>query len=297
MKSSAPKARIVFWRITSLLLAFLLALLLYGAWANKMPVNARSAEQKGQRVVIGLESGSPASELGANSLADENSKVPMAAALLSPVAPPLMSVPLVSKPRIVIILSNLEEVSAGMEQAIELPAVITLGFSPYAPEAEQWAERARQEQHDMLLTLPIEFTKESVQRLESMLARFPHIAGIYSATDENLSTDLDKLRPVLDSIKARNLLFLYGGNVGHIQPAGSIALPLFAVNLRLDEKTSQPIEQQLSELEKIARHNGYAIGMGTTDPLVITALENWLGTVEAKGVEIIPISALMNSRK
>ena len=53
------------------------------------------------------------------------------------------------------------------------------------------------------------------------------------------------------------------------------------------------IGRQLAELVRIAKEHGRAIGIGHPHPATISALRKWLVETDRQGIEIVPVSRLM----
>ena len=64
----------------------------------------------------------------------------------------------------------------------------------------------------------------------------------------------------------------------------------------LDNEGDNPayIRKQLDELAETARKNGHAIGIGHPHPATISELRKWLAETGNKGIEVVPVSRLMN---
>ena len=58
--------------------------------------------------------------------------------------------------KIVVIVSGLGLDRRVTERAIDMPAVVTLEFSPYGRSLSRWALFARERGHELLLSLPVE---------------------------------------------------------------------------------------------------------------------------------------------
>ena len=68
---------------------------------------------------------------------------------------------------------------------------------------------------------------------------------------------------------------------------------ILANDVILDEVIStEAINEKLFELEKIAQKDGYAIAMGSSNPLTVELLTKWISSLEAKGIKLIPINDL-----
>jgi polysaccharide deacetylase 2 family uncharacterized protein YibQ len=105
--------------------------------------------------------------------------------------------------------------------------------------------------------------------------------------------------PVLEEIKSRGLLYLDDGTAAR-STAGQIARDLgldYSVSQIVidEEQNGKEIDIALKKLETIALENGFAIGIGSSLPITIGRVSEWVGTLEAKGIKLIPISAAVQN--
>jgi polysaccharide deacetylase 2 family uncharacterized protein YibQ len=56
------------------------------------------------------------------------------------------------------------------------------------------------------------------------------------------------------------------------------------------------IEAQLRNLEEAARLDGAAVGIAMPYPVTLDHLSQWIATLEAKGIVLAPITALVNKQ-
>jgi polysaccharide deacetylase 2 family uncharacterized protein YibQ len=102
-------------------------------------------------------------------------------------------------------------------------------------------------------------------------------------------------------VKSRGLIYLDDGTAGR-STAGQIARDLgldFSVSqVTVDEeRNGKEIDLALKKLEMLAKENGIAIGIGSSLPLTIGRVAEWVSTLKAKGIELIPVSAAVRSGK
>jgi polysaccharide deacetylase 2 family uncharacterized protein YibQ len=60
-----------------------------------------------------------------------------------------------------------------------------------------------------------------------------------------------------------------------------------------NELDVQSVLRALAHAEQIARHRGYAVGMGHPHDVTIEALKRWLPDLDARGIALVPISAIV----
>jgi uncharacterized protein len=59
----------------------------------------------------------------------------------------------------------------------------------------------------------------------------------------------------------------------------------------------QEIDAALARLEKVAREKGSAIGYGSALPVTVERIARWAKAAEARGITLVPVSALVSSPK
>ena len=220
------------------------------------------------------------------------------------------------QPRIAILLQDLglsqEQTNAAIQQ---LPGSVTLGFTPYARRLEQWIGLSRAAGHEVLLQLPMEpfdfptsdpgphtlltsaGPDENLERLEFLLSRFTGYVGVYNRMGDRFTSSVESLLPVLQSIHERGLLFVDARTSGASvagRLANELGLPHALNNREIDQVASRvEIAAKLIDLENIARQQGQALGIARPYPVTIERLAQWATSLEEKGIDLVPVSALI----
>jgi polysaccharide deacetylase 2 family uncharacterized protein YibQ len=220
------------------------------------------------------------------------------------------------RPRIAILLQDLglsqEQTNAAIQQ---LPGSVTLGFTPYARRLEQWIGLSRAAGHEVLLQLPMEpfdfptsdpgphtlltsaGPDENLERLEFLLSRFTGYVGVYNRMGDRFTSSVESLLPVLQSIHERGLLFVDARTSGTSvagRLANDLGLPHALNNREIDQVASRvEIDAKLIDLENIARQQGQALGIARPYPVTIERLAQWAKSLEEKGIDLAPVSALI----
>jgi hypothetical protein len=109
------------------------------------------------------------------------------------------------------------------------------------------------------------------------------------------------LQPVLAELKQRGLIYLDDGSVGN-STAGEIAnglgLGYSVAQVRLDAgKSTAEMANALAELEAAAKAKGTAIGIATAAPATVKQIAEWAGSLESKGLVLVPVSAAMRAQR
>ncbi len=222
------------------------------------------------------------------------------------------------RPLIAVVVTGLGLSQAATAAAIRLPSAVTLGFSSYARDLQEWIDLARASGHEVILDLPMEpvdypainpgpqalltslTAAENADRLEWHLDRATGYIGVTHNMGSRFTASPDDMRPVLSTIKARGLMFLdsrtTSASVGAAL-AVKMALPRAANDRFLDAEASRPaIDRRLAEVERIARRTGYSVTVGHAFPVTLDRLADWLETFEEKGIALAPISAVVNKQ-
>lgn len=219
-------------------------------------------------------------------------------------------------PRIAVVLTGLGLSSALTETVIaDLPAEVTLSFTPYAPDLPRWIDRARRDGHEVMLDLPMEPTgfpdrdpgprallthlddAENRQRLAWVLARAEGYVGLAAAMGSRFAASEARLRPILEEVKARGLMYLDNGASADSvagEVADSLGLP-HAVNDRaLDDSPLSPlaIDARLAQIERVAARQGASVVMSDAHPATLARLRDWLATAESRGFALVPVTAV-----
>ena len=224
-----------------------------------------------------------------------------------------------SRPRVAIVIGNLGFSSAATEAAIqELPGGVTLAFSPYAHGLEQYIPLARAAGHEVLLSLPMEVDEssetgaepqallaavtpaENLERLSWLLSRFTGYVGATNYMGSSFSSAEEDMRPILEELKERGLLFLDSGTSGNsatARIARQLGLPAAATERVIDTEASRDaIDQRLQAVEEEARQKGASIAVGFPYPVTIERVAAWTATLAQKGISLAPVSAMVRQR-
>jgi len=224
------------------------------------------------------------------------------------------------RPRIAVVVYRLGMSKVETDAAVQhLPATVTLAFSPYARGLSDWIGTARAAGHEVLVQVPMEpldypvndpgplalltsaAPRENEANLERVLAMSDGALGLMNLMGARYSASAAHMRPVLEATKRRGLVYV-DVREGSDSVAGRLARELGApaahVNRVLDAEASRlAIDLRLGELEQIARAEGAAVGAGYPFPVTIERILRWAATLEAKGLVLAPLSAVVDRQK
>jgi polysaccharide deacetylase 2 family uncharacterized protein YibQ len=223
------------------------------------------------------------------------------------------------RPRVAVIITGLGPTATVTAKATnELPGAVTLAFDPYTRRLGDMIERARNQGHEVLLTLPMEpnefprqdpgpYTlltslspRENLDRLDWVLSRVTGYIGLTNMMGSRFTTSQVNLVPVFDELKKRGLLFV-DARASEQSVAGALAGSMGVARATADdtldaEQTREAIDKHLALLEDVAKKNGSALGLGFAYPVTVDRVALWAGTLEAKGIALAPASALAEQR-
>ena len=218
-------------------------------------------------------------------------------------------------PRVALLVGGLGLNAASTSDAIaRLPAAVSLGFAPYGDDLESEAAAAREAGHETLLQSPMEpFTypsdnpgphtlltgasdAENLDALRWQMGRFVGYAGIVNHLGGKFTADSRALTPALSEIGARGLFYLDDGSSPRSlarEVAPTLGLASAAADAVVDaDAAPAAIDAALTRLEALARARGAAIGVATALPSSLDRIARWSAGLEARGVELVPVSAL-----
>jgi polysaccharide deacetylase 2 family uncharacterized protein YibQ len=215
-------------------------------------------------------------------------------------------------PKISLVVTNLGTNKTLTEEALKLPKKITLGFSAYTTTLKPLFDKAISSGHDVLIYLPFEPkdypasdpgpyailqenpTDKNIGTIQSIIAGFNGIKGVYANYRESLSSNQKSFLPIVEDITQKNLLIFLGRDISNDSPNflekyKSVIGGNVVIDIIPDEEA---IKHSLANLVAIAKAKGFAVGYINTYPVTIRALTNWMMNVESSEVEIVPISEL-----
>ncbi len=221
--------------------------------------------------------------------------------------------PAATRPRIALILAGIGLSTTDSRSAIDtLPGAVTLAFSAYTPSPETLMEAARVRGHEVLASLPMEASGypwndagphslltgktplANRENLEWAMSRLQGYVGVTGASDglrgERFAEQSSSFGLMLDEVARRGLLY--------IDPRPGAAPPSItgrSVDVVVDDPaTRADIEAKLATLERMARERGSALGLaGPLRPVTVERIVAWARDVEARGYELVPVSALV----
>lgn len=194
-----------------------------------------------------------------------------------------------------------------------MPAPLTLSYLPYAENLRERTKIARQNGHEIMVHVPMEAmggndggpqvlevsdSQEEIARtVDWALSQFDGFAGMNNHMGSKFTQDRAAMDVFMQQIDGRGLYFVDSKTI-----STSIAEDVAAAHgidhaqrdVFLDHEISRAfVDEALAQLEAIAKRRGAAIAIGHPHKETIEALRAWLPTLEARGLELVPVSALV----
>ena len=219
-------------------------------------------------------------------------------------------------PRVAVLVTGLGLSKAETLAAIrKLPPEITLSFSPYAEELDQWMIRSRRAGHEVMLGMPLESSRfpiedqgplallsylsldENIERLNTLMSLLQGSIGMEVVMGSKYTTDKPAVHDMLNALNARGLAVVEGSwNNRSLIPkvAEELAMPRAVSDILLDEvRARAAIEEKLKELDSIVQTRKKAIATIGMSPAGVEMLLVWIDSLLDKGVQLVPLSAMI----
>ncbi len=220
-----------------------------------------------------------------------------------------------SYPKIGIIIDDLGYNSSLASAFIKLDLPLTFSILPFAPNTRLIAQKARKEEREIMLHLPMEpinypainpgdgvllvsMDREMIlEVLNRGLSQIPFVAGVNNHMGSRFTENEEKMMIVLAELKRRGLYFIDSRTSASsvaFKVAKKIALRTASRDIFLDNDLSDnAISRQMERLLSLARHKGWAIGIGHPHKETLKILKRYMLTLNNE-TEIVPVSNLVN---
>lgn len=217
-------------------------------------------------------------------------------------------------PKVAIIIDDLGMDLKRSRAIMDLPAPITLAFLPYGTKTKEYAKIGKQKGHSLIIHTPMEAMdgKQNIgpgglkqamsddqfdAAFGTMLASFDGYEGINNHMGSRLTTDGHKMERLMKILKDHDLYFVDSKTNPKSVAAGEAQMahvPFAERDVFLDhEETLAFARNALKHTEQLALRRGYAIAIGHPKDNTIAALKEWIPTLAAKGIELVPVKALL----
>ncbi len=221
-----------------------------------------------------------------------------------------------NSPRIAIIVTGLGINEQGSLDAIDaLPDDVTLAFAPYGRSLNNSVASARAAGHEVMLEVPMEpfdypqndpgphtiltgeAPRANLEKLFWLMARFGGYFGVINNMGARFTASAADMAPIVEEFGARGLGYIDDGGSNRsvaAQLAGANKVPFARASLMVDANPARTsILAALASLEAQALESGSAIGIVSALPISVQAVSDWARELDAKGIALVPASALM----
>lgn len=202
-------------------------------------------------------------------------------------------------------------------RAIDLPAGVTLAFLPYANNVAGQAALAAEKGHELMVHLPMEPSRmtanpgpdylgvsHTAEELQSRITRNLDAFKGYKGVNNHMGSAFTKHAPglavLMRDLKKRGVYFLDSKTAPDSvaeDMAMAKGIPTTHRDVFLDHyETAEQVMAALAKTERIARAGGYAVAIGHPKDVTLDALQSWLPTLQAKNIELIPMSEMIKKR-
>jgi len=222
------------------------------------------------------------------------------------------------RPKIAIVIDDMGVDRNRSEQVVALRPPLTLSYLTYGRDLRHQTAAARKAGHELLMHIPMEPTSttidpgpnvllsgmeetELLQNLRWDMEQFDGYVGINNHMGSRFTSNLKGMMSVMNELNSRGLLFLdslTSASSKGSKAARIVGIPHLVRNVFLDHVDDlDSIKKRLHDTERLASKNGYAIAIGHPHDNTLAALAPWLATVEERGFQLVPLTALLTSRQ
>lgn len=208
----------------------------------------------------------------------------------------------------------IDDVGYNTSSAIRLakfPYPITCAILPDAASSEKSAAILSQSNKELMLHVPMQgrldqarepnvlhgglSEEQFVARLQAMLNKIPNIAGLNNHQGSLLTRQPEPMDWLMREVKKIDNFYFVDSMTSAVsigwKSAKNHNIPHARRHIFIDhERTPEFIQQQLSHLINIAKKRGFALGIGHPYKETLDALEQFLPSLHAQGIRLIPAS-------
>lgn len=222
--------------------------------------------------------------------------------------------PIGEEPVVVVVMDDLGVDPGRTAKTVALEGPLTLSFMTYARDVQAQVDRGRAAGHEIMMHVPMEPSSPEVDpgpnvllsampeaelttALDWALGQFEGYTGINNHMGSRFTEDADSLAVVMRELKTRGLLFLdslTSRNSHAGEQAEKAGVPYAVRNVFIDHTDDRAaVRRQLDTTARIAKETGSAIAIGHPRDNTLAELEPWMQGLEAQGIRLVPLSALI----
>jgi len=223
------------------------------------------------------------------------------------------SPPTGNMPRMAIIIDDLGYDRSADDAVLSLPHPLTVSVIPHLPLSREIAEEAHQRGYQVLLHMPMQPDSTTVQQeaielrpgmsgsevqqtLTGMLDTVPFAAGVNNHEGSRATSDPQLMGELMPMLRTRKLFFIdsrtSAQTVAYETAEHDGVRATFRKVFLDDVPTHEAVLAQLSQAEKDAHRDGWAIAIGHPHPETVAALRQALLRMHDEGVTLVFASDL-----
>ena len=152
--------------------------------------------------------------------------------------------------------------------------------------------------------LTMEMSEQAVKHaLEAGLATIPYVRGVNNHMGSLLTRHPGHMDWLMQVLAEHGDLYFVDSRTTAESVALRVAMerrvPCVDRDVFLDNEPGDPayVSRQFDRLIAIARRRGMAVGIGHPHPATLEVLESRLSELRAQGIELVPVSELLDLRK
>lgn len=217
--------------------------------------------------------------------------------------------------KIAIVIDDLGNNKDAFKKLLKMEIPFSFSVLPHQEYTRYISKEAKKKRYDVLLHLPMEpenseklygdgfilssmTPNEMLKEFENDLKSVPGAIGVNNHMGSFLTQDRKAMAIVLGEIKRKGLFFVdsrTSSKTVAYDVAKKLGLKSAERNVFLDDiEDEEQVIKQIELLISTARKNGRAIAIGHPRPETIAALEKMLPALKTDGIEIVPVSRLVN---
>lgn len=194
-----------------------------------------------------------------------------------------------------------------------LPGAVTCSILPYRVDSDHIAQVCHEQNKEIIVHVPMEANRElpmgagglsvtlSPEALQNAFLAdvnsIPYRIGFNNHMGSRLTRDRDAMETVMAAAKPLNIFYidsLTDPRSVSGKTARADGIPTLDRDIFLDDiRTPDAVEHQFQELIRVAKEHGYAIAIGHPYPVTIAMLQQEVPNLAAEGVELVPLSTLV----
>lgn len=201
-------------------------------------------------------------------------------------------------------------------QAFALPRAVTFSILPHTPFSTPYAEKAQQQQREVMLHMPMEslagkklgpgaLTSDMLQKdiqhtLQQALASVPYARGINNHMGSKLTQLTLPMQTTMDFLKSQDLYFVDSRTTRYSKAekiAKSRGVKALHRHVFIDHfPNPKHMQQQMQRLVRIAKKHHKAVGIAHPYPETLAFLQDYLPQLPQE-VNLVPLSQLLQETK